>query len=75
MDEGAWWAAVHGVAKSRTRLSDFTFTFYCHALEKEMAAHSSVLAWRIPGTGQPHGLLSMGSHSRARLKRLSSKEK
>ena len=51
MDGGAWWAAVHGVAKSRTRLSDFTFTFPLHALEKEMATHSSVLAWRIPGTG------------------------
>ena len=56
------WAAVHGVAKSQTRLSDFTFTFHFHALEKEMAAHSSVLAWRIPGTGEPGGLLSMGSH-------------
>ena len=62
MDGGAWWAAVHGVAKSRTQLSDFTFTFHCHALEKEMATHSSVLAWRIPGTGEPGGLLSMGSH-------------
>ena len=62
MDGGAWWAAVHGVAKSRTRLSDFTFTFPFHALEKEMATHSSVLAWRIPGTGQPHGLSSMGLH-------------
>ena len=51
MDGGAWWAAVHGVAKSRTRLSDFTFTFYFHALEKKMSTHSSVLAWRIPGTG------------------------
>jgi len=51
MNRGAWWAAVHGVAKSRTRLSDFTFTFHFHALEKEMATHSSVLAWRIPGTG------------------------
>ena len=61
-DGGAWWAAVHGVAKSRTRLSDFTFTFRFHALEKEMATHSSVLAWRIPGTGQPGGLRSMGSH-------------
>ena len=58
--------------KSRTRLSDFTFTFHFHALEKEMATHSSVLAWRIPGTGEPGGLLSMGSHSRTRLKRLSS---
>ena len=62
MDGGAWWAAVHGVVKSRTRLSDFTFTFYFHTLEKETATHSSVLAWRIPGTGQPGGLLSMGSH-------------
>ena len=60
MDGGAWWAAVHGVAKSRTRLSDFTFTFHFHALVKEMANHSSVLAWRIPGTGEPGGLLSMG---------------
>ena len=59
---GAWWTAVHGVAKSWTRLSDFTFTFRFHALEKEMATHSSVLAWRIPGTGQPGGLRSMGSH-------------
>ena len=62
MDRGAWWAAVHGVTKSRTRLSDFTFTFHFHALEKEMATHSSVLAWRIPGTGEPGGLPSMGSH-------------
>ena len=62
MDGGASWAAVHGVAKSRTRLSDFTFTFHFHALEKEMAAHSSVLAWRILGTGEPGGLPSMGSH-------------
>ena len=62
MDGGAWWAAVHGVAEGRTRLSDFTFTFYFHALEKEMATHSSVLAWRIPGTGEPDGLPSMGSH-------------
>ena len=62
IDGGAWWAAVHGVAKSRTRLSDFTFTFHFHALEKEMATHSSVLAWRIPGTGEPGGLPSMGSH-------------
>ena len=62
MDGGAWWAAVHRVAKSRTRLSDFTFTFHFHALEKEMATHSSVLAWRIPGTGEPDGLPSMGSH-------------
>jgi len=62
MDGGSWKAAVHGVAKNRTRLSDFTFTFHFHALEKEMATHSSVLAWRIPGTGQPGGLPSMGSH-------------
>ena len=62
IDGGAWWAAVHVVAKSRTRLSDFTFTFHFHALEKEMATHSSVLAWRIPGTGEPGGLPSMGSH-------------
>ena len=72
MDGGAWWAAVHGVAKSQTRLSDFTFTFHFHALEKEMASHSSVLAWRIPGTREPGGLPSMGSQSRTRLKRLSS---
>ena len=57
----AWWAAVHGVAKSQTRLRDFTFTFHFHALEKAMATHSSVLAWRIPGTGEPGGLPSMGS--------------
>ena len=62
MDGGAWWAVVHGVAKSRTRLSDFSFPFPFHALEKEMATHSSVLAWRIPGTEEPGGLLSMGSH-------------
>ena len=62
MDRGAWYAAVHGVAKSQTQLGDFTFTFHFHALEKEMAAHSSVLAWRIPGTGEPGGLLSMGLH-------------
>ena len=62
MDGGAWWAAVRGVAESRTRLSDFTFTFHFHALEKEMATHSSVLAWGIPGTAQPGGLPSMGSH-------------
>ena len=62
MDEGAWWAAVHGVARSRTRLSDFTFTFHFHVLEKEMATHSSVLAWRIAGTGEPGRLLSVGSH-------------
>ena len=58
----AWWAAVHGVAESQTRLSDFTLTFHFHALEKEMASHSSVLAWRIPGTGEPGGLPSMGMH-------------
>ena len=62
MDGGAWKAAVHGVARSRTQLSDFTFTFHFHALEKEMATHSSVLAWRIPGAGEPGGLPSMGSH-------------
>ena len=61
MDGGAWWAAVHGVAKSRTRLSDFTFTFHSHALEEEMATHSSVLAWRIPWTEEPGGLPFMGS--------------
>ena len=60
MDGGAWWAAVHGVVKSQTRLSDFTFTFHFHALEKEMATHSSVL--RIPGLGEPGGLPSLGSH-------------
>ena len=59
---GAWWAAVHGVVKSRARLSGFTFTFHFHALENEMATHSSVLAWRTPGTGEPGGLPSMGSH-------------
>ena len=62
MDRGAWWAAVHGVAKSQTRLSDFPFPFHFHAFEKEMASHSSVLAWRIPETGEPGGLPSMGSH-------------
>ena len=72
MDGGAWWAAVHGVSKSRTRLSDFTFTFHFHALEKEMAIHSSVLAWRIPGMGEPGGLPSMGSQSWTQLKLLSS---
>ena len=62
MDGGACWAAVHGIAKSRTQLSDFTFTFNFRALEKEMATHSSVLAWTIPGMGEPGGLPSMGSH-------------
>ena len=62
MDGGAWWATVHEVAESQTRLSDFTFTSHSYALEKEMATHSSVLALRIPGTGEPGGLLSMGSH-------------
>ena len=62
MDGGTWWAAVHGVAKSRTRLSDFTFTFHFHELEKEMETQSGVLAWRIPGIGEPGGLPSMGSH-------------
>ena len=62
MDGGAWWATVHGGTKSRTRLSDFTFTFHFHALEKEMATHSSVLAWRIPGMEEPGGLPSMGLH-------------
>ena len=62
MDGGAWWASVHGVAKSQTRLSHFAFTFHFHALEKEMATHSSVLAWRIPGTGEPGGLPSLGLH-------------
>ena len=62
MEREAWRATVHGVAKSQTRLSDFTFTFHFHALEKDMATHSSILAWRIPGKGEPGGLLSMGSH-------------
>ena len=62
MHRGAWWSAVHGVARSRTRLSDFTFTFHLHALEKEMATHSSDLAWKIPGMEESGGLLSMGSH-------------
>ena len=62
MGGGAWWAIVHGVTESRIQLSDFPFTFYSHALEKEMATHSSVLAWRIPGTGDPGGLPSPGSH-------------
>ena len=63
MDRGVWWAAVQGVAKSQTRLSDFPFTFYFQAMDKEMATHSSVLAWRIPGTAEPGGLSSIGSHS------------
>ena len=63
IDGGAWWAAVHGIAEGRTRLSDFTFTFHFHALGKEMATHSSILAWRIPRTGKPGGLPSMGLHS------------
>ena len=62
MDRGAWWAAVHGVAEGRTQLSNFTFTFHFQALEKEMATHFSVLAWRSPGTGEPGRLPSMGSH-------------
>ena len=62
MDGGAWKAAVHGVAEGRTQLNDFTFTFHVDALEKEMATHSSVLAWRIPGTGEPGGLLCLGLH-------------
>ena len=62
MYRGAWWAPVHGVSKSRAQLSDFTFTFHFHALEKEMATYSSILAWRIPGTEEPSGLPSMGSH-------------
>ena len=62
MGGGAWWATVHGVSKSQTRQSDLTFTFHFHALEKEMAIYSSVLAWRIPGMGEPGGLLSMGSN-------------
>ena len=72
MDGGAWYAAVHRVARSRTRLNDFTFTFHFHALEKEMATHSSILAWRIPGTGEPDGLPYMGvTQSWTRLKWLS----
>ena len=62
MDGGAWWAAVHGVAEGQTRLGDFTLTFHFHALEKEMATHSSVIAWRILGTGEPGGLPTMGLH-------------
>ena len=67
IDGGAWWAAVYGVTKSQTRLSDFTFTFHFHALEKEMATHSRVLAWRIPGTGEPGGCRLWGPQSRTRL--------
>ena len=67
MDGGAWWAAVHEVAKSQTQLSDSTFTFHFHALEKEMATHSSVLAWRIPGTGEPGGLPSSEQSTRMAL--------
>ena len=62
MDGGAWWAPVHGVVRSRTQLSNFTLTFHFYVLEKEMATYSSVLAWRIPGTGEPGGLPSLGSH-------------
>ena len=72
MDGGAWWAAVHGVARSRTRLSDFTFTFHFNALEKEMATHSSILAWRIPGTEAWWAAVYGVSQSRTRLKQLSS---
>ena len=73
MDGGAWWAAVHGVARSQTRLSDFTFTFHFHALEKEMATHASVLAWRTPGTREPGGAAVYGvAQSRTRLTRLNS---
>ena len=72
MDGGDWWVAVYGVTKSQTRLSDFTCTFHFHALEKEMATHSSVLAWRIPGTGEPVGCVSGVAQSRTRLKQLSS---
>ena len=72
MDGGAWWAAVHGVTQSRAGLNDFTFTFFLHALEKEMATHSSGLAWRVPRTEEPSGLPSMGLQSQTRLKHLSS---
>ena len=73
MDRGAWWAAVHGVTRSQTQLSDFNFTFHFHALEKEMATHSSVLAWRIPGTGELGGLPVSGvAQSWTQLKQLSS---
>ena len=72
MDGEAWWAAVHGVPRSQTRLSNFTFTLHFHELEKEMATHSSVLGWRIPGMGEPDGLRVWVAQSRTRLKRLSS---
>ena len=72
MDGGAWWAAVHGVAKGQTWLNDFTFTIHFHALEKEMATHSSVLAWRIPGTGEPGGAIYGVAQSRTQLKQFSS---
>ena len=76
MEGGAWKAAVHGVAEGQTRLSHFTFTFHFHASEKEMATHSSALAWRIPGAGEPGGLQSMGvAQSQTQLKQLSSKTK
>ena len=68
MDGGIWWAVVPGVDDGRTQLSNFTFTFHFYALEKEMATHSSVLAWRIPGTGEPGARLSVGLHSQTRLK-------
>ena len=68
MDGGTWWAAVHGVARSQTRLSDFTFSFHFNALEKEMTTHSSILAWRIPAMEEPGGLLSVGSHRVGQLK-------
>ena len=68
MDREAWRAVIHGVTEGRTRLSNFSFSFHFHALEKEMATHSSVLAWRIPGTGEPGGLWSMGLQSQTRLK-------
>ena len=72
MDGGAWQAAVHGVAKSQTQLNNFTFTFHFHALEKEMATHPSILAWRLPGTEEPVGLPSVGSQSWTQLKQLGS---
>ena len=73
MDRGAWWATIHGVTKSQTGLSDFTFTFHFCALEKEMATHSSVFAWGIPGKGEPDGLPSMVLHSRKQLSSSSSR--